>query len=253
MQSVYSLFFGLSRAIKLSFFYKAELWLFDIYKRHEVCSYYRCMDSEIISFEKIKETSILYKIPLGLGVVGALSIIIGFFLILRHPKSTIQFTTDEASESAGPIGEIMVDVEGAVTSPGVYTLPVGCRVADAVAKAGGFSSSSDTLWITKNLNQAQKISDGTKLYIPTKGEVVVKEANVFGVSSGGVVVGSSAHGQTNLNRASKSELEGLYRIGPVTADKIINNRPYQTIEELLSKKVVSQSVFDAIKEEITIE
>lgn len=92
---------------------------------------------------------------------------------------------------------------------------------------------------------AQKISDGSKIYVPSQGE---NEANV----QTGQVSGVSTQAKININTASQSELEALPGIGPVTASKIISDRPYQKIEELISKKVVSRSVYDKIKDSLTL-
>jgi DNA uptake protein ComE-like DNA-binding protein len=56
----------------------------------------------------------------------------------------------------------------------------------------------------------------------------------------------------NINEASEGQLDTLYGVGPATAQKIIGGRPYSDIQELLTKKIVSRSVFDKIKDRISI-
>ena len=62
--------------------------------------------------------------------------------------------------------EIKVDLAGAVKSPGVYTLKVNSRLGDLLALGGGFVSETSALWVSKNLNLSQSVSDGQKVYIP---------------------------------------------------------------------------------------
>ena len=64
--------------------------------------------------------------------------------------------------------------------------------------------------------------------------------------------GSIANSQININAASEQELDSLPGIGPIYAQKIINGRPYSSIDELLSKKIVGSKVFEEIKEKITV-
>ena len=69
---------------------------------------------------------------------------------------------DESDENK----EIKVDLAGAVKSPGVYTLKVNSRLGDLLALGGGFISETSALWVSKNLNLSQSVSDGQKVYIP---------------------------------------------------------------------------------------
>jgi len=140
---------------------------------------------------------------------------------------------------------IFVDVSGAVNKPGVYQLKEGSRIENAVLAAEGFAQDANQEYISKYLNMAQKLSDGSKVYVPAIGEGGV-------VNQGTVVAGIQSEAKVNINTATQSELEALSGIGPVTASKIISDRPYGTIEDLLSKKVVSKAVFEKIKEQLVI-
>jgi len=159
--------------------------------------------------------------------------------MLSSENDDIVFETESISSSGS--ARISVDVSGAVLRPGLYTLSEGSRVHDALVSAGGLSESADREWIEKNLNLALKLRDGVKIYVPRESEQgFVQGASVV---SGGDLI--------NVNSASSRELESLPGIGPVTAGKIIDNRPYSSIDELFSKKVVSSKIFDQIKEKIT--
>ena len=141
---------------------------------------------------------------------------------------------------------IKVDVEGAVARPGIYELAVGSRMEDLLTKAGGLSAEADREWVAKSLNRAQKLTDGAKVYVPKQNERVESREGKSGVA------GSSITGKINVNTASASELDKLWGVGPATAQKIIENRPYQTVEELLSKKVLKKNVYERIFDELDV-
>lgn len=184
-----------------------------------------------------------FKLPIGLSVVGIVLIIGGVLAsgLTKHP-STSSVPKESLVQNQK---QISVDVSGAVNKPGVYQLPDGSRVEDAIKAAGGFSEQSNSEYISKYLNMAQKLSDGTKVYVPFIGEE-------GGVSGGSVVAGVKAVAKVNINTAGQTELEALPGIGPVTASKIISDRPYGSLEELSSKKVVSKSVFEKIKDQLVV-
>ena len=100
-----------------------------------------------------------------------------------------------------------------------------------------------------SLNLAQKIVDGQKIYVLAHGEA--PNANTNSVSNTEASV-TSENVAVSINSASGDALESLSGIGPVTAKKIIDNRPYGTLEELVSKKAVGSSTFEKIKNNITL-
>lgn len=182
-----------------------------------------------------------YKLSLGLSLVGIVLIIGGLFLGSKpQPKDYPKESLVESQKS------ITVDVSGAVNKPGVYKLKDGSRIEDAVSIAGGFSNEAQSEYIAKVLNLAAKLVDGSKIYVPKTGESASAPA-VAGTTST-----ANTSGQININSASASELDSLPGVGVVTVQKIISGRPYQAIDELLSKKVVSKSVFDKIKDQLIV-
>jgi competence protein ComEA len=187
-------------------------------------------------------------LPLFLAVLGVILLGAGLVSSLAGTDREEDITF-ESSNSDQDIKEtkIVVDIQGAVVAPGVYELPSESRIKDVLIAASGLSSDADREWISKNLNQAAKLTDGGKIYIPKVGEsnsfINLGQAGSLGVTASGLI---------NINSSSQSELESLPGIGPVTAGKIIDNRPYAAIEDLRSKKVVGQSVFDKIKDKISV-
>lgn len=110
----------------------------------------------------------------------------------------------EASAAAAPL--LVVHVAGAVRRPGLYRLPEGKRVADAVARAGGATAPADTAAI----NLAAPLADGMQVLVPRR------------APGGGA--GRSIGGRVSLSSASAAELDALPGIGPVTAQKILDFR-----------------------------
>src|SRR3989338_3847047 len=191
-------------------------------------------ESPFINTEKLQNFLSFYKIPLVLSISGFFLTGISLALLIKPSTETgnVLFSTD-ASVSAGIA--IKADIEGSVLRPGVYEFNEGERIWDAIEKAGGLTEEADLGWMEKNLNKAAKLIDG--------GE----NQSIYSIA---------ARGQTadliNINSATQSELESLPGIGPVYAEKIINGRPYQSIEELKSKKVIGESLYNKIKDKLTI-
>lgn len=188
-----------------------------------------------MDFEAILEK---YKLQIGMGLVGLLllGIAVLLFLVGRNETPKVEIIS-EANSSA----TIFVDIEGAVQTPGIYELPVDSRVNDLLVRAGGLSAEADREWTQKNLNLAQKLTDGIKIYVPAQDENL-PDRNA---------APSAAGGKVNINTASLSELDSLWGIGESRAKNIISNRPYQNIEELISRKIIPQNVYEQIKEQIT--
>lgn len=182
-----------------------------------------------------------FKMPIALGLVGLVLIIGGVFASSLQKPNSREFPKESMLEGQK---FILVDVSGAVLKPGVYQLNQSARVEDAINAAGGFSDAANDEYISKYLNLAQKLVDGNKIYIPVAGEQ-------FSGSQTGAVV-TSTQVKVNINLSAQSELEALPGIGPVTASKIISDRPYQKIEELLDKKIVNKTTFEKIKGQIVV-
>lgn len=183
-------------------------------------------------------------LPIGLGVLGLILLSTGIIVSFSSkPQEEIVFQPAEKSQTLSK-AKILVDVSGGVIKPGVYSLEEGARIKDVLILALGLSSEADRDWVSKNLNLAQKVFDGSKIYIPIVGETAVQ-----GTTSTGVV---STSGLININSASISELDSLPEIGSSRAQKIIDNRPYSKIEDLTTKKVVTSKVFEKIKDKISV-
>lgn len=188
-------------------------------------------------------------LPLIFACVGLIFFIYGLIVFWQNNQNNSHpdFYDFSQESHASTNSALKVDIEGQVSKPGVYSLKENSILQDALIVAGGLSALADRDWVAKNLNLAEKLTDAQKIYIPKQGEMVSQSAtSVQGVSA-------SQNGLININSATASELDSLKGVGPVTASKIIDNRPYASINELLDKKVVSQKVYDEIKDKITIQ
>ncbi len=139
---------------------------------------------------------------------------------------------------------ITIFVSGGVRQAGLYALPYGSRVNDAIQSAGGFSEDADT----GAINLAATLQDGEQVDVPTK---------VTSVGGGLIANQNSASKHVvDINAATLEELDTLPGIGPITAQKIIDyraaNGPFLSTDGLLAVDGIGQATFEKIKGLITV-
>lgn len=181
------------------------------------------------------------RIVAGLVVLAAIGLIGGYGVAMRgRPKP---MSVGLASPSApGPQREakrIYVHVGGAVGRPGLYKLPDGARVNDAIRAAGGVNADADL----DALNLASKLKDGDKVLVPKRGESVA--------SADG---GSSA--RVNINTATVDQLDTLPGIGPALAQRIIAYREkhggFRKLDDLEKVPGIGPAKLDALRDLVTV-
>ena len=182
-------------------------------------------------------------LPLLLGILGIFFIAIGAIYTFTQTNREEPLMLDSGSQSQT---NLVVDIQGALINPGVYELASGSRVQDALIAAGGFSADADRTWASRNLNRASKLTDGQKLYIPRVDEAGSPQGTQ------GVLSGQVSLKTVNINSSSLAELDTLSGVGQVTAQKIIDARPYSSLDDLVTKKIVTLSVFNKIKDKISL-
>jgi competence protein ComEA len=196
-----------------------------------------------------------YRYPFLILLTGLILALFGIFIVKSGiSSSSTKVEVLSGTTSGGVTGEIMVEVAGEIMNPGVYKLPSGGRVEDLLTLSGGFSGNADRLWTDKYLNRAAKLTDGQKVFIPSVNEQsgVLSAKTLGGDQTVSSTFSSDSNTLININTSSLGELDSLPGIGPVYGQSIIEHRPYSTLEELVSGGAIKQSLYDKIKDRITI-
>ncbi len=175
----------------------------------------------------------------------AVTIVVGMMRTAAAPVEDLPLEP-VAPTSSG----VYVHVAGAIARPGLYRLPEGARVVDAVAAAGGFGGKADRAAV----NLARPVSDGEQLHVPRRGEVAVADdpRGATGEGRGGQV----GDGRINLNTADTTALETLPRIGPALAGRIVEwreqNGRYASVEDLLAVPGIGEKLLAGLREKVTV-
>jgi competence protein ComEA len=170
-------------------------------------------------------------------------------LVLAGAASPSPAISASAPSASAAVGSILVDIEGAVSRPGLYMLRAASRVGDAIAAAGGYSPAVDIDAAAQQLNLAAPLSDGDKIIVPRLGQAAEASAPPSATAP------ATTGGLIDINRADQPTLETLPGIGPVTAAKIIAAReaaPFSAVDELLSRGVLGPATFDKVKPLVTV-
>ncbi len=184
--------------------------------------------------------SVLY---MASGILFGLFIAALIWVVARNPSG--EAVTLRPAPTDKPI---VVHITGAVPRPGVYALPQGARVQDAISAAGGFLAEADT----ETINLARELEDGERLeitYIEGASPVIPTPGleNEPPTSSSELI---------DINTASQAELESLPGIGPTTAKKIMDyrdaNGPFVSIEDIVNVSGIGPVTFERIKDLITV-
>lgn len=148
---------------------------------------------------------------------------------------------------------LLVDVAGAVQRPGVYQLPAGSRVQQAIDVAGGVTAEAEL----RLVNLARPLHDGEKLYVPAKGEEAPPSSTGSTAQTGTAPANGTATAfPININTASAQELEALPGIGPVTAQAIVAyrqaNGPFSSVKQIVEVKGIGEGTLAKIRDLITV-
>lgn len=192
----------------------------------------------------------------ALAVLAAASVVaVGLLWLLARPGSVAPPSAAPgvvvASPSAGasPLGvtraEVIVHVAGAVARPGVYSMPGGSRVGDAVAKAGGPLRKA----VLDGLNLARPLTDGEQVVVPDRASTAAAGAPAVPATPG-PPADAAPTATVNLNTATLADLETLPGIGPVLAQAIVDYRDsvggFTEIGELRDVSGIGEKTFQAL-------
>ena len=168
---------------------------------------------------------------------------------------------DHGGNAAGAAEPLTIHVCGAVNEEGVYTLPAGSRIRDAVDAAGGFSEEADTA----ALNLAAPLEDAWQIRVPTKEEadriraLAEAEGGTAGAASFAEAQGrdgAPASGRININTADKAGLMKIPGVGESKAQKIMEYRTengrFETVEELMKVPGIKKATFEKMRDYVTV-
>lgn len=167
-------------------------------------------------------------------------------------------SADPGADGEAGFGEapvVVLHVLGAVVDPGIVELPLGSRVVDAIAAAGGPTDDADLAAV----NLARVVADGEQLRVPAVGESPPAGAGSgsgSGSGSGGAPSGAGADGRININTADAAGLEQLPGVGPAIAARIIawreQNGPFRSVDELTAVSGIGQKTLDGLRDQATV-
>jgi len=143
-------------------------------------------------------------------------------------NKVISTVKEEVSNS-----EIVVDIQGAIKNPGIFKVNISIRLFELIEKAGGLSDNYDKEYYSKNINLSLKLKDQQKVYIPTISDRYLENF-------------------VNINSADLDILVNKLGLSSANAKKLIGERPYANIEELLSRGILTSKVFNQISYKIRI-
>ncbi len=145
-----------------------------------------------------------------------------------------------------------VHICGAVANPGVYEVAKGQRIYQVVERAGGYTQEAAEDY----LNLAAEVSDGMKLVVPTREELLLVPGGSLHGGFGAQEMVEAKPGKVNLNTATKEQLMELNGIGEARAGDIIRYREehggFQRIEDIMKVPGIKDSAFQKIKDEVTV-
>lgn len=188
---------------------------------------------------------------LSTAAVASLALV---WVLTRGPQPSPVVAVPSESATGVPLDvssvEVIVHVAGAVNRPGVYTLPGGSRVADAVTAAGGARPKA----VLTGLNLARPLTDGEQVLVPDR-----KSAAATATQPGAgapAAPGGGGTGLVSLNQATVTELETLPGIGPVLASRIVQHRDsvggFTEVGQLRDVPGIGEKTFQALAELVSL-
>lgn len=196
-----------------------------------------------------------FVLAFGSGSTGAVAVVGGTPLDSERPGSSSAVGVTAPSVE----GEVVVEIVGAVSHPGVFRMPGDARVGDLLTAAGGYGPRVDAGRAGRELNLAAELHDGDQIRVPSRDDAPMASAGNAGGTTGatGSTGGGSAGsaGPIDLNHATAGELDTLPGIGPATAAKILASRdgqPFVAVDDLRTRKLVGEKTFDGLKGLVTV-
>jgi competence protein ComEA len=169
-----------------------------------------------------------------LALVAAALVVVGYWFVNQPGEQT---AIEEPQESSLKVtGTLFVHVVGEVAEPGLYQLPLGARIQDAIAAAGGFTAEA----LAHSVNLARNLSDGEQVVVLSHSEEGELEQNA----------------KLSINRSTAQQLEALPGVGPALAKRIVDYRKsvgsFSDIRQLREVSGIGERLFAQISELVTL-
>jgi competence protein ComEA len=178
-----------------------------------------------------------FAVTVGIGILRGAT---GALTVTAEP-------TPSGQVSAATGTGVYVHVAGAVRAAGLYRLEIGDRVADAIARAGGFADDA----ARDGVNLARTVTDGEQIVVPVAGSAPDAAAPA-GTATGG----AAASGPLDLNTATREQLDALPRIGPALADRILawreQNGRFTSVDDLGSVPGIGDKMLASLRDLVRV-
>ena len=163
--------------------------------------------------------------------------------------ATANGSSAEAAAATGATGAV-VHVVGSVHQPGLMALPVGARVSDALAAAGGALPGTDL----SSLNLARRLNDGEQIVVGASAVEAMQQSSTAAANN--AASGAGGNSLVNLNQADSEDLQDLPRVGPATAEKILRyrqeNGPFTSIDQLLEVPGIGEATLAGLRDLVAV-
>lgn len=187
---------------------------------------------------------------ISISLIIATTSMVLYFATISKEVNDISDNKSTTFETRIKAEKIYVDVSGAVNKPGLYEASNTDRLKNMIDKAGGLTVNADKDFFAIHFNLANRVVDEQKVYVPTVWEVsngyTIDDITRPGQPSSSESDNSSFE-TISVNEATLEELDTLPGVGKITAQKIIDNRPYGALQELIDRKILGKTVYENIK------
>lgn len=197
----------------------------------------------------------IFLITLSLTIF-CLSVILYYKNNDPSPNAVLAVSTEKRVDSPR---SIFVDINGSVNKPGVYKLEFGARIKDVITSAGGLATTADRGFVARNFNLSRLLVDQDKIYVPSIDDILggqiiqtlhtvdLLRPQIQSTDASYSSYSEASNTKINLNTSLLAEIDQLPGVGEVLGQKIIDNRPYAEIDDLITKKVLGSSAVEKIK------
>lgn len=200
--------------------------------------------------------TIIQQIKANKWIIAILTpLIIGYFFVHRSEQKSVVDTGQRVEQVAKAKPQkaerqkspkrFTVDIQGEVKYPGVYRMEKDSIVQDVIKTSGGLNDNADI----RQLNQAQKVADEMKIYIPAQGEAVQNQNNPAGTTA-------TKNQKVNINSAKVEDFKDVRGIGPKKAEKIIEYRDkngrYQSLDDLSKVGGIGKKTIDSWRDQLVV-